>query len=257
MQWDFRSNSIHNQIGGSFCGNGNGAPCPALGWIKHAGPMFQQDNGLPITANGDITGPVGGWGWEMRMNQGAPKSIKLQFIEVTSDTPLMLHIPYPLGTTFTITANAAWCTSDQYYKCQEVFTQASSIAAVRSSLGNTYYTDPITGILSVRIIQFPQTFTGRPNWFLPNTTDPGKWGAGFAVERFDRSGVYLPMLTYGPWLSIDANCAVGTGDLSPFCAQLPLNTFLPVCSSGYQQVAYDKCCSTSNPFLCLYANGKS
>jgi hypothetical protein len=254
MEWDFRSNSVHSQVGNTVCGNGDGLPCPALGWVKHAGPMFQQDKGLPITANADIAGPVGGFGWVLRLDQGAPKSIKIQYIEVRWDNPLMLHIQYPLGTSVTITAYAAWCVPDQFYTCQEVFKKVNSVAAVRSSSGNTYFIDPTTGILSVRIIQFPQLYTGRPNWFLPKDNDPGRYG-WYAVDRFERAGVYLPIYAYGPWLSIDADCAVGTGDRTPFCAGYPLNTPLPVCSTGYQQVAYDKCCSTTNPTVCQYADG--
>jgi len=215
--------------------------------------MFQQDSGLPVTAQADVAGPVGGFGWELKLIQGAPKTLQFQFLEVRSDNPLMFHIAYPPGTAFTITANAAWCTSDQYYSCKEVFQSVSSVAAVRSSLGNTYFMNQTTGILSVRIIQFPQTYTGNPNWFLPKATDTGKWGSGFAVERFERSGVYLPMLTWGPWLEIAANCAAS----GPFCSQLPLNVTLPVCSAGYQQVAYDKCCSITNPTTCVFANGSS
>jgi hypothetical protein len=56
-------------------------------------------------------------------------------------------------------------------------------------------------------------------------------------------------------LSIEADCAVGTGDRSPFCAQYPPNIPLTVCPTGHQQVAYDKCCSTANPSVCQYANG--
>jgi hypothetical protein len=255
MLWDFRSASIHNQIGVSICGNGNGFPCPVLGWIKHAGAMFQQDKGLPVTANADIAGPVGGYGWELKMNQGAPKTIKLQFVEVRWNNPLMLHIAYPAGTSFTITANAAWCTPDSSYTCLEVFKKVNSVAAVRSSLGNTYFVNDTTGILSVRIPQIPQTYTGRPSWFLPNDTDVGKWGTWFAVDRFERVGVYLPIFEWGPWLNITASCSAGTGDLEPFCATLPMSVTLPVCSAGYQQVAYDTCCSIVNPSLCEYANG--
>jgi len=251
LKWDFSSNPVHNQVGYGICGNGDNTPCVALGWIKHAGTMFQQDQGLPVTAQADITGPTGGFGWVLGMNQGAPKTMQIQYIEARSDNPLLLHIAYPPFTNVTITANAAWCTASVSYSCQEVFKRVNSTAAVRSSLGNTYFIDAITGILSVRIIQFPQTYTGRPDWFLPNATDVGKWGSWFAVDRFERNGVYLPILTYGPWLNITANCTAS----GPFCSELPSNATLPVCSAGYQQVAYDKCCSITNSTMCVYANG--
>ena len=44
--------------------------------------MFQQDNGHPVTARADIVGPVGGFGWILKINQGAPKSLIIQYIEV-------------------------------------------------------------------------------------------------------------------------------------------------------------------------------
>merc|ERR1711862_379491 len=53
------------------------------------------DNGLPVTANADIVGPTGGFGWLLKLNNGAPHTIKLDFIEVSPDSPLMLSIAYP------------------------------------------------------------------------------------------------------------------------------------------------------------------
>ena len=64
--------------------------------------MFQQDNGHPVTARADIVGPVGGFGWILKINQGAPKSLIIQYIEVRWSNPLLLHIQYPIGTSVTI-----------------------------------------------------------------------------------------------------------------------------------------------------------
>jgi hypothetical protein len=254
LRWDFRTNTVHEDT--TICSNGDNLPCNPLGWIRHAGPMFQQDNGLPVTAKADIVGLVGGFGWILKMNQGAPKSLRIQYIEVRWSNPLLLHIQYPIGTSVTITANAETsCTKTGSYSCKEVFQKVSSISAVRSSLGNTYYIDSITGFLTVRIIQFPKQFTGNPSWILPKDKDLGRDGNWFAVDRFERAGIYLPAREYGHWITIDADCVVGTGDRTPFCADFPQNAAFSVCVEGYEQVAYDKCCSTADPTTCIFADG--
>jgi hypothetical protein len=248
MLWD---EAQHNQVGSSLCGNGNLAPCPALGYIKHKGPLFASDNGLPVTASSNIIGLTGGFGWLLKLNRGAPHSLKLKFIEVRPDSPLLLSIPYPSGTSFSITAHAAYCSPNNSYSCKETFKSVSSVKEVRESLGNTYHVDS-RGILTVRIIQTPQTFTGNPNWLLPNYDTIGKWNNGLALSRFSRNGVLLPMLSHGPWLDILADCSRGSGDSSAYCAQTPSNESPEVCPQGYNQVSYDKCC---NSIECLFADG--
>jgi len=240
-------NSKHNQVGGSLCGNGNLAPCLALGYMKHLGSLFNSDKGLPVTANADVVGPTGGFGWLLKLNNGAPHTLKLDFIEVSPDSPLMLSIAYPPGTGFTITANAAWCSPSQKYSCKETFSAVSSIEKVRNSLGNTYHVDS-NGLLTVRIIQTPQSFVGDPNWLLPDNNTPGKWGNWYALDRFSRNGVFLPRMAYGPWLDIQANCQRS----GAYCAKKPNDISIDVCPQGYTQTAYDKCC---NPTTCLYADG--
>ena len=92
ISWD---DSKHNQVGGALCGNGNLAPCPALGYMKHLGSLFHSDNGLPVTANADVVGPTGGFGWLLKLNNGAPHTLKLEHIEVSPNSPLLLSLPYP------------------------------------------------------------------------------------------------------------------------------------------------------------------
>lgn len=142
FEWD---ENIHRTVGSSSCSNGSGKPCTPLGRVRHLGPMFDSskdpDGGLPITANPDIVGPVGGYGWLLRLNDGAPHTVKMPLIEVDSSTPLLLAIAYPRGTSFTVKANAAsWCrpTSGKY-TCTENFSLASSATEVREGSGNKYY----------------------------------------------------------------------------------------------------------------------
>merc|ERR1712190_220851 len=215
---------------------------------KHLGPLFNSDKGLPVTANADIVGPTGGFGWLLKLNNGAPHTIKLDLIEVSPDSPLMLSIAYPPGTGFTIIANAAWCSPSQKYSCKETFSAVSSIEKVRNSLGNTYHVDS-NGLLTVRIIQTPQTFVGDPDWLLPDYSTPGKWGNWYALDRFSRNGVFLPRMAYGPWLEILADCPKS----GAYCAEKPVNDMIiEVCPDGYNQVAYDKCCNSGS---CVYADG--
>jgi hypothetical protein len=134
---------------------------------------------------------------------------------------LLLSIAYPTGTSFKITAYAAYCSTSQQYSCQESFRAVNSTVAVRKSTGNTCYFSK-EGLLTLRIIQTPQTYVGTPSWFLPKYTDIGKWGNGYAIPRFERGGVLLPGLNYGPWLDLVANCPASATN-SVYCSQMPPN----------------------------------
>ena len=97
--------------------------------------------GLAITANSEVAGPTGGFAWMMQLNDGSPKNLRIDQIEVHPDSPLILALPYPTGTSFSITANAyQWCNqNDQYLSCQEIFTEVDSLAKVRFGQGNVYF----------------------------------------------------------------------------------------------------------------------
>jgi hypothetical protein len=250
MKWN---PTLHEQVGGSQCGNGQDIPCTSWGEMKHLGDFFAFQPGLPITANADIVGPVGGFGWKLELENGAPKSVTFEQIEVDPSTPLLLSIAYPLGTSFTIVAHAAWCSDSAEYTCNEIFEPVDSISKVRTSLGNKYHVDS-NGVLTFRIIQTPKTFVGNPDFFLPQWNDEGKWGSGYAIERFERDGVLLPKMTYGPYLSLDADCLSSDG-IS--CTATPATYAPSVCPSGYTQTGYDVCTSVSNPNLKLWSNGSS
>lgn len=234
----------HSKVGSSICTNGGMEPCPALGYIKHIGPMFASDRGLPVTAQADISGPVGGFGWLLKLVQGAPRKLLFELIEVRPDTPLVLYIAYPPGTTFDIYALAPYCT------CKEPFKGVASVEAVRKSLGNTYHFGG-DGLLTIRIVQFAGGYIGGDKgWILPeyNTTYP--WDSNeFVLDRFERGGVLLPKMSYGPYIQINANCAGGT-----YCSQSPQDLNPNPCPSGFKQVAFDRCCNGSN---CICSNGKA
>jgi len=254
MRWD---NSLHNQIGSSQCGNGQGLPCDYVGYIQHRGTYFSGDSGLPVTANADIVGPVGGFGWKLELTLGAPKSVRFEQIEVDPETPLLLSIAYPLGTSFVIEAHAAWCSDGAQYSCKERFHEVSSVEEVRTSLGNAYHVNPLTGVLTLRIIQTPQTFVGRPDFFLPDYDDDGKWGNGKALGRFERDGVRIPKMSYGPYLTLDALCPSGTINGAYCTLSGASSSTESVCDTGFVQTGYDVCTSSTNPNLKKYANGSS
>jgi hypothetical protein len=95
LSWDA---SQHNQVGQSLCGNGNNRPCPPLGYVRHVGRRFSNTvnkTGLAITARGELVGPVGGYAWIVELNQGAPRNLRIEDVEVLPETPLIISIAYP------------------------------------------------------------------------------------------------------------------------------------------------------------------
>jgi len=257
IEWD---DAVHKTVGKTSCGNGNGLNCPALGRIRHFGPMFNLDadplGGNEMTAQPEVAGPVGGFGWLLSLDGGAPKKLRIEDIEVDASSPLILGIAYPLGTSFTIKAHAAWCTPNSSYSCIENFTEVNSPIAVRNSAGNTYHFDKTKGLLYLRILMAPQTFTGdksytaSPTWHLWNYNSPGKGSSIWAIDRFSRANLTLPKFAYGPYMTIEADCETR----GAFCSKKPLDTEPEVCSQGYYQVAYDKCCMVSSPTVCEFSS---
>jgi hypothetical protein len=253
MEWD---NDLHSTVGQSACNNNYPlVSCPPLGHVRHAGPMFDSSadpsGGLPVTANPDIVGLAGGFGWHLTLDAGVPHTLKITGVEVHPETPLVLTIAYPLGTSFTIQAHAAYCSPSQKYSCVETFTAVSSPELVRSSIGNKYHFDSQTGLLTIRIVQPPQSYTGDPTWKLWDFGMVGKWNNWYALDRFERDMVLLPKQAYGPYLEISANCPRH----GAYCADKPLIGVEPsVCyTPGYEQVAYDKCCDRLDSSICEYA----
>ena len=241
----------HAKVGSSVCTNGGSEPCPALGYIKHIGPMFAADAGLPVTAQADIAGPVGGFGWLLKFNRGAPRTIKVTQIEVRPDTPLMLNIAYPPGTTFDIFAMAPYCWNGVSSGCKAQFTKADSAASVRKSTGNSYFFS-LTGLLTIRVVQFANDYIGgEKGWVQPNYNSTYPWNPKkYVLGRFERGGVLLPMTSYGAYVQITATGSCGGG--GSYCNQSSPDLKPNPCASGFQQVAFDKCCSSSQ---CSCANG--
>ena len=252
LEWD---NSIHSQVGDTLCSDEGRTSCPTVGYVRHTGPRFSDDLGLPITANADIVGLTGGYGWYLTFLQGPPRRLKLSSIELDPDTVLIVSIAYPVGTLVNVTAHASdGCRSNTAFSCSEVFQPVSSRELVRQSpQGNAYHLSE-DGILTFRVVQTGREFVGNPNWFVPSWDDIDRNGVEWILDRFERKGVRLPSAKTGPYIEVVANC----GGAGPYCTEALAPTVEltvdSVCPVGYTQSAYDQCCSTSG---CVFANGQS
>ena len=54
---------------------------------------------LPVTLNGEIAGPLGGFGWHLRFGTGAPRQLNISRVQVPHDTKLLLSVAYPSNVT--------------------------------------------------------------------------------------------------------------------------------------------------------------
>ena len=252
LYWD---KNLHKQVGSSVCLNGGGQ-CPTVGYMRHLGHKFSPayntnaNPGLPITANPDTVGPVGGFGWVLKLNGGAPRNLLIQETALDPDNMLLLSIAYPIGSTFTIQARQEWCSTNAQYTCTQTYEAMASVDEVRSGAGNGYHVDS-DGVLTFRIYQQAKLFNGNPGFFIPTYTTMQRNDNAYALPRFERDGVRLPQSTGGTWIQLDVVCG-GTG---AYCNETVVDYDPDVCPSGYNQTAYDKCCLIADPSKCVNADG--
>lgn len=259
VTWD---DTLHATVGTGDCVNGRDpgvAPfCLPHGYIRHVGPKFAADDGLPVTAQPEIVGLAGGYGWVLTLDEGAPKQVKITEIEVDVDTPLLLSIQYPIGVSVTIKAHAVhWCYEACNNSCEETFTEVGTIDEVRNSIGNVYHHDALTGVVTLRVIMFPELSTGFPYWKLFDFNDILPiYDGGYALKRFERKGIRLPKAGYSEsHISIVANCTAG-GTNNAYCVEAVTGSTASlhdVCSTPlFHQMSYDRCCSTTDASNCEY-----
>lgn len=208
-----------------------------------------------------MAGLAGGFAWLLQLNDGPPKNLRIDQIETDRiEAPLVLAIPYSLGTSFTITAFAAWCTTQPSFGCKKDFSAVNSVEHVRYSQGDTYFYDATTQLLYVRVIQTPQTYvtdnlySQTPTWHLWNLDDLNvvSWDARqHALDRFTFNGITLPSFAWGPYLEISTDCVEGNNP--GHCATVPTYVEPEVCPQGYVQVSYDKCCVAEGSPNCYVA----
>ncbi|KAJ3078736.1 Fibrocystin-L, partial [Rhizoclosmatium hyalinum] len=162
-------------IGTSQCSNGDlSIACPTIGYAAHLGGK-NITNGLAITTNTRITGPViaNGAGWFVQYNKGAPVNLTVSAAQFpTEKNYITLVLPYPVGTTFNVTARAAtWCYRSQWTPnvCAQPYKQAASLTAFQTiqatGSGDVYYFDNSVGLLYVNIMQLLDNQLGFNNVF--------------------------------------------------------------------------------------------
>ena len=257
LTWDSK---LHSQVGKTRCGPGESAKrCPAVGYIRHLGHKFSAEKnksklasrGLPITANPNVVGMTGGFGWLFQLQRGAPRHLHISEAEIDPSSVLLLHIPYPRGTVFRIVGKAS-CRSDQAFRCQMTFRRARSVAEVRDGPGNLYHVHR-NGVLTIRVVQSSPEFVGNPRWVLPDYDTPGRHQK-FALPRFERNRVRLPMKSPGAGISILARkCG---GNKGAYCKKQVVDYDPNVCPKGFAQVAYDTCCHLTKRDKCIFADGR-
>jgi hypothetical protein len=256
VEWD---KTLHDTVGTADCLNGREAGqapfCSPKGYIRHLGGKFASNNGLSVTAQPEIVGLVGGYGWLFRLNEGAPKELKIREIEVMPDTPLLFSVQYPVGVNVSIKARAAsWCWESCTVSCVETFKEVATVNDVRRSDGNVFHHNRSTGLVTIRITMFPLDYTGLPKWKLYNFNDTDTDGK-YALNRFERKGVLLPRGAYSEaYISVLADCSTG-GTNNAFCTgtrPTNVNFDSSICSPGYVQVSYDRCCLSATSTTCEY-----
>ena len=227
--------TLTKQVGTTICGNGNGLPCPAIGFATHVG-RGGSNGSLVLTGNGRITGPTGGIGWYVKLDAGAPTHATIREVQVSPHSPLLLVLPYPSNTVFRVFAKASkWC-NPKWYLCAHNFTSTNSITDVRSS-SDRYYFDG--SYLYIRIVQQPDSSLGRNTW------------RGVApigdLPTFERSGIRMLRPSDHYQLEIYASCPNTQYD-AMYC-QLPTSaaTAPDLCANGLETLngirTYDKCAS--------------
>jgi hypothetical protein len=152
-------------LGTSVCSNGAWAtiPCPAVGTLSHLGYAGAPTMDLPLNAK--LTGPTGGFGWVVGGGWTPPVTLNLTNIQVDPTDKLVLVLPYPRGSRFTITmfantfyqssaASAFYSSANckkSNFMCSWNFSVTTSADLVRNGPGDLYFFDESTGHLYVRL----------------------------------------------------------------------------------------------------------
>ena len=244
--WDATAQAT---VGSTTCLNsGTGAPCTPVGYLQHWGRAgFGLNESFPLTLNGEIVGPMGGFGWFLNFESGSPRVLELSQMQITHETHLMLAIAYPAGTAFNITAHAAaYCSASATRSCEYAFTSVDTVSAVRASTGGVYHWDG--NYLYLRVIQFPANYVGLSGWQLWEDDEMGP-----SAYPFVRDGISLPRFSTPQKVQIAADCTPSAADAS-FCAALPADLSVPwpsECPATYTMVGFDQCCPADGSDACI------
>jgi len=190
-------------IGSTICLNGNwngNVPCPVVAQVSHFGRGKNESLGLAVAANAKVTGPIiaQAGGWFIRFTKGTPKLLTFDSAQVAQNDVLLLALPYPAGTTFTIwNQGASWC-GPAWATCRHNYTAVTSVAAVRSAFGDAYFWDNNAKTLYLRLVSIPDTFQ-RP--------DVKSWTPFPPQANFTRGGQTLTSGNFQASVIIQASCS--------------------------------------------------
>ena len=226
----------YGTCGGSLWNCAPFTDCPQLGFVTHIGRpsgwLLSYDDrrlplsdfeGVPITANGAITGPAGGLGWFVSLADGAPKELNISNSQVPGDnvTAVVIAIQYPPGTAFTIESRGAtWCKNtfrtwgdmSQSRYCEWPHSAVATAEQVRNGRGDEYHFDGVH--LYVRALPTSSYFdvpVGRSlNWESDVLLSSAERAYPYS---FERSGVSIkipacsePAALCGTYVRVRANC---------------------------------------------------
>lgn len=226
-------------VGHSNCGNqwaeADMIPCPALGALSHVG-WLANDSNMPLTPNGEITGPLGGFGWFASFHGGAARKIQLSRIQVASHSHLMLYFQYPTGTTFEIRSFWDWCSPSDTVNCHMLFQSAGSFAAVAEAAGDVYHFDGTH--LALRVTQMDGW--DRALGFV------GSWPSQPpTIAGFSRDGITIDSVGWNYKIEIVATCPPETIIDNTYCRlEAAQNPHAPCRTSA---IAFDMCETESVP----------
>ena len=217
------------KIGKSICSNGKWktVPCPTIGFATHFG--YALTEGMALTMNTELTGPVNGFGWLVSFNKGAPTTFRLRNVQLPKDAVLVYAVQYPPKTTFQIKGltAATWC-NPASQTCEHAYRSVASRALVRSDpKGDVYFFDGT--FLFLRVVQ--------------NNQNDLDYSGAFVGPTFARGGETLPLAS-GQWYKIEvkASCGAGVAVVDGYCTVNGAGKVPdPLCPTGTSPVGYDTC----------------
>jgi hypothetical protein len=205
--------NMHSKVGYEICGNGDGKPCPIIGFVQHLTRDTLRPSGMQLTWNTKITGPIDarlGGGWYVRYYDGAPKNLRIRSIQLQNpSTTLILAVPYPPGSSFTIVGRAAsWCSPNNGVTCTYNYIRVWSIQElIQRQAGESYYWDDQNNVLYVQVVQQMDWDLGRNGQFDRSRRNP---------TEFTRNEITVSKPTNDFVIDIQSSCA--TGSNPRFCS---------------------------------------
>ena len=209
-----------NDDGSDWCRQ----PQNRIGTVTHFG-RDENATALNLTANAKVVGPIiqkaGGWFVRLvetvRVNEnvsytlGMPKNLTIARLQVDAADPLIVAFPYPRGSQFRITGNAAPSCDPNNFRCTHTFSPAGGVLSLRLSSDPAYVFDNDAQVLYVRLVQRNDSHFGA----LASTSSP----VFQPLDKYTRAGVSMPVPN-AYTVSIVATCVSAPANDSN-CMDLP------------------------------------